>query len=74
MIRNSAAILLLILMALCSAGCVSEAVNKSIGNAMNDPQALQTPENPDEPIFDPQSERLIERNQTDETMERFYNR
>ncbi|MEW6536486.1 MAG: hypothetical protein AB1454_12825 [Candidatus Auribacterota bacterium] len=54
-------------------GCVSEAVNKSIGNLMNDPEALETPENPDEPLFDPQSEDLIKHNRNQELQDRFEN-
>ncbi len=55
-------------------GCVSEAGNTLIGNMLNDPNALETTQAPDEPIFNPNSERLIEHTRDDEIIERSGNR
>lgn len=70
--RSLALIALLMFVFVCS-GCVSEMVNKSIGNMLNDPDALETPKDPDEPIFDPQSNRLIEHSETNDIQGRFEN-
>ncbi len=55
-------------------GCVSEAGNKAIGELLKDPNSLETPQTPDEPIFNPNSQRLIEHTRDDEITERFENR
>ncbi len=70
--RSLAFVALLMFVFVCS-GCVSEMVNKSIGNMLNDPDALETPKNPDEPIFDPQSNKLIEHSEEKDIKGRFEN-
>ncbi|MCB1194567.1 hypothetical protein KDK77_00135 [bacterium] len=57
----------------CNAGCVSEWVNQAIGKALEDPEPLVTPENPDEPLFDPESEQLIEHSTNEDIKDRFQN-
>lgn len=61
-------------LALCCAGCVSEAVNQSLGKMLKDPNALEKPATPDEPIFDPQSGKLIEHTQDQDITNRFENK
>ena len=56
------------------AGCVSETGNTLIGNLLKDPNALETPETPDEPIFNPNTQGLIEHTQNEEIKQRFENR
>ena len=41
---------------------------------LQDPEALETPENPDEPLFDPDSAELVTPNRTQEMEDRFENK
>ena len=74
MIKKMLALLILFSFTVISSGCVSEAVNKAIGNMLQDPEALETPENPDEPLFDPDSAELVTPNRTQEMEDRFENK
>jgi len=57
-----------------NSGCVSEAVNQWMGKLFKDPNALETPEKPDEPIFDPQSDKLIVPSESEKLQYRFENK
>ena len=74
MIKKILAVFILFSFTVISSGCVSEAVNKAIGNMLNDPEALETPESPDEPLFNPESEELVTPNRTQEMEDRFQNK
>ncbi len=74
MLKKFIMLFFIVLFSFGCSGCVSEAVNKSIGKMLNDPNALETPENPDDPIFDPESDKLIEHSHDDDINDRFHNR
>ncbi|MCD6461049.1 hypothetical protein J7L67_10340, partial [bacterium] len=71
MIKNLLLVCILFFSTVISSGCVSETVNKAIGNMLHDPEALETPENPDEPLFNPESKELVTPNKTEEMQDRF---
>lgn len=74
MVRYLLVSILLCMIACATTGCVSEWGNEAIGNLVKDPEPLETPKDPDEPIFNPNSERLIEHTREEEITDRFENR
>ena len=74
MIKKLIVVFMLFSFTVVGSGCVSEAVNKAIGNMLNDPEALETPTSPDEPLFNPESEELVTPNRTEDMENRFQNK
>ena len=73
MVKRVSTLIALLVVLFCNTGCVSEWVNQKIGNMMNDPEPLVTPQDPDEPLFDPRTEQLIEHSSNEDITDRFNN-
>ena len=73
MVARISSLIALVVIVFCSTGCVSEWVNKAIGDMVKDPEPLVTPKDPDEPLFDPKSEQLIEHSRNEDITDRFSN-